>query len=74
MIGDLLDLVDLGDKRDAYVQGLSRGMQQRLCLAHTLVHDPRCCSSTSRPRASTRGPGSSCGSCSASSGRWARRS
>jgi ABC-2 type transport system ATP-binding protein len=40
MIGDLLDLVDLGDKRDAYVQGLSRGMQQRLCLAHTLVHDP----------------------------------
>ena len=41
MIGDLLDLVDLADKRDAYVQGLSRGMQQRLCLAHTLVHDPQ---------------------------------
>jgi ABC-2 type transport system ATP-binding protein len=41
MIGDLLDLVDLGPKRDAYVQGLSRGMQQRLCLAHTLVHDPQ---------------------------------
>jgi ABC-2 type transport system ATP-binding protein len=41
MIRDLLDLVDLGDKRDAYVQGLSRGMQQRLCLAHTLVHDPQ---------------------------------
>jgi ABC-2 type transport system ATP-binding protein len=41
MIGDLLDLVDLGDKRDSYVQGLSRGMQQRLCLAHTLVHDPQ---------------------------------
>jgi ABC-2 type transport system ATP-binding protein len=40
MIGDLLELVDLGDKRDAYVQGLSRGMQQRLCLAHALVHDP----------------------------------
>jgi ABC-2 type transport system ATP-binding protein len=40
MVGDLLDLVDLGDKREAYVQGLSRGMQQRLCLAHTLVHDP----------------------------------
>jgi ABC-2 type transport system ATP-binding protein len=40
MIGDLLDLVDLGDKRESYVQGLSRGMQQRLCLAHTLVHDP----------------------------------
>jgi ABC-2 type transport system ATP-binding protein len=41
MIGDLLDLVDLGDRRDSYVQGLSRGMQQRLCLAHTLVHDPQ---------------------------------
>ena len=41
MIGDHLDLVDLGDKRDSYVQGLSRGMQQRLCLAHTLVHDPQ---------------------------------
>ena len=41
MIGDLLDLVDLGAKRDTYVQGLSRGMQQRLCLAHTLVHDPQ---------------------------------
>jgi ABC-2 type transport system ATP-binding protein len=41
MIRDLLDLVDLGDKRDSYVQALSRGMQQRLCLAHTLVHDPQ---------------------------------
>ncbi len=40
MIGDLLELVDLGSKRDAYVQTLSRGMQQRLCLAHALVHDP----------------------------------
>jgi ABC-2 type transport system ATP-binding protein len=41
MIGDLLELVDLAHKRDAYVQSLSRGMQQRLCLAHALVHDPR---------------------------------
>ncbi|HET7677091.1 MAG TPA: ABC transporter ATP-binding protein [Candidatus Limnocylindrales bacterium] len=40
MIGDLLELVDLADKREAYVAGLSRGMQQRLCLAHALVHDP----------------------------------
>jgi ABC-2 type transport system ATP-binding protein len=40
MIGDLLDLVDLASKRDSYVAGLSRGMQQRLCLAHALVHDP----------------------------------
>jgi ABC-2 type transport system ATP-binding protein len=41
MIGDLLDLVDLADKRERYVQTLSRGMQQRLCLAHALVHDPQ---------------------------------
>jgi ABC-2 type transport system ATP-binding protein len=41
MIGDLLELVDLGERRDAYVQDLSRGMQQRLCLAHALVHDPQ---------------------------------
>ncbi len=41
IIGDLLELVDLADKRGSYVQGLSRGMQQRLCLAHALVHDPQ---------------------------------
>ncbi|MEO6206469.1 MAG: ABC transporter ATP-binding protein [Candidatus Limnocylindrales bacterium] len=41
MIGDLLELVDLAHKRDSYVQTLSRGMQQRLCLAHALVHDPQ---------------------------------
>ncbi len=41
MIDDLLELVDLTAKRDDYVQSLSRGMQQRLCLAHALVHDPR---------------------------------
>jgi ABC-2 type transport system ATP-binding protein len=40
VIGDLLELVDLAHKRDSYVQSLSRGMQQRLCLAHALVHDP----------------------------------
>jgi ABC-2 type transport system ATP-binding protein len=40
VIADLLELVDLAEKRDAYVQTLSRGMQQRLCLAHALVHDP----------------------------------
>ena len=39
-IADLLELVDLAPKRDAYVNSLSRGMQQRLCLAHALVHDP----------------------------------
>lgn len=37
---DLLELVDLQDKRDAYVDSLSRGMKQRLCLARCLVHNP----------------------------------
>jgi ABC-2 type transport system ATP-binding protein len=41
MVNDLLELVDLAAKRDAYVLSLSRGMQQRLCLAHALVHDPQ---------------------------------
>ena len=40
MIGELLDIVGLTDKRESYVESLSRGMRQRLCLAHTLVHDP----------------------------------
>ena len=40
MIGELLEIVGLGEKRDQYVESLSRGMRQRLCLAHTLVHDP----------------------------------
>ena len=41
MIADLLELVDLGPRRDDYVQTLSRGMEQRLCLAHALVHEPK---------------------------------
>ena len=40
MIGELLEIVSLTEKREAYVEALSRGMRQRLCLAHTLVHDP----------------------------------
>ena len=40
VIGDVLELLDLTHKRDDYVNGLSRGMKQRLCLAKTLVHDP----------------------------------
>jgi len=40
VIADLLGLVDLTHKRDTYVEGLSRGMQQRLGLARALVHDP----------------------------------
>ncbi|MDX1924943.1 MAG: ABC transporter ATP-binding protein [Pirellulaceae bacterium] len=40
VIVDVLELLDLSHKRDDYVNGLSRGMKQRLCLAKTLVHDP----------------------------------
>ena len=40
VIHDVLELLDLTHKRDDFVNGLSRGMKQRLCLAKTLVHDP----------------------------------
>ncbi|MGH9175393.1 MAG: ABC transporter ATP-binding protein, partial [Vicinamibacterales bacterium] len=41
IVDELLHLVDLYDKREAFVETLSRGMKQRLCLAHALVHDPK---------------------------------
>ncbi|MED4015107.1 ATP-binding cassette domain-containing protein [Sutcliffiella cohnii] len=40
LIPQLLDLVSLSHKKDAYVDLLSRGMKQRLCLARSLIHDP----------------------------------
>jgi len=40
-IDGVLALTDLQGKRHAYVDELSRGMKQRLCLAKTLVHDPK---------------------------------
>jgi ABC-2 type transport system ATP-binding protein len=41
IIDDVLELTDLTGKKEAYVESLSRGMKQRLCLAKTLVHDPK---------------------------------
>lgn len=41
MIDSLLELVNLTDKRESYVDVLSRGMKQRLCLARALIHDPK---------------------------------
>ncbi len=41
LVGGLLELTDLTVKRDALIDNLSRGMQQRLGLARTLVHDPK---------------------------------
>ena len=40
MVDSLLELVNLSDKRDFYVDSLSRGMKQRLCMARALIHDP----------------------------------
>lgn len=37
---DLLELVNLSDKKDFYVDTLSRGMKQRLCVARALLHNP----------------------------------
>ena len=37
----LLELVQLEEKEDEYVDALSRGMKQRLCLARSLIHDPK---------------------------------
>lgn len=40
-IFDLLEMVNLSDKRNELVDDLSRGMKQRLCLARTLIHRPK---------------------------------
>lgn len=40
MIDNLLEIVDLTHKKEFYVDSLSRGMKQRLCLARSLIHDP----------------------------------
>ncbi|MGO8669998.1 MAG: ABC transporter ATP-binding protein [Capsulimonadaceae bacterium] len=41
LIDDVLSLTDLNGKKDNYVEELSTGMKQRLCLAKTLIHDPK---------------------------------
>ena len=38
---ELLELVGLLHKKDDFVNNLSRGMKQRLCLSRTLIHDPK---------------------------------
>ncbi len=40
LINDLLELVDLSERRNDDIQRLSQGMKQRLSLARTLLHDP----------------------------------
>ncbi len=41
VIDDVLELTDLGRKKEDFVEALSTGMRQRLCLAKTLLHDPK---------------------------------
>jgi ABC-2 type transport system ATP-binding protein len=41
IVNDVLELTDLAYKKDAPVDGLSRGMKQRLSIARVLVHDPK---------------------------------
>ena len=40
VIGDVLELTDLSTKHGSPVDGLSRGMKQRLSIARVLLHDP----------------------------------
>lgn len=40
-VGEVLELTDLTGRRDSLVQSLSRGMLQRLCLAKSLLHNPK---------------------------------
>lgn len=39
-IDEVLSMVNLIDKKNAFIKGLSRGMTQRLCIAKTIIHNP----------------------------------
>lgn len=41
VIADALELTNLTEKTDEWINALSRGMQQRLSLARCLLHDPK---------------------------------
>ncbi len=40
VVNDVLELTDMQNRRQSLIQGLSRGMQQRVSLARVLVNDP----------------------------------
>ena len=65
-VPEILRLVGLSTKLNAYPDELSGGEQQRVSLARAFVNHRRCCSPTSRPATSTPRPRS--GSCSCSTG------
>lgn len=41
LISDVLEITDLTIKKDTYIETLSKGMKQRLCVAKTLLNDPK---------------------------------
>ena len=41
VVGDVLTLTEMDARRNDFIRGLSRGMQQRVGLARMLVHDPQ---------------------------------
>lgn len=41
MVDEVLELVSLTVRKDSEIKSLSRGMRQRLCLAKTLIHEPK---------------------------------
>jgi ABC-2 type transport system ATP-binding protein len=41
VIADVLELTDMEARRESLIQQLSRGMQQRVCLARALINDPQ---------------------------------
>lgn len=48
-ITSLLELVDLGDKKDAYPSQLSGGQKQRVAIARALANDPKVLLAMRRP-------------------------